>query len=458
MDRAVVLAAGAGSRIWPYNEVRNKCAIPIGNVPIVRRTVDALAGLGIRHVAVVTSRHPASVRHALRGAAAEVAIAEGGASDGTAPAVLAVADTWEDPFLVVYGDVVMGEANLAALADAVSGHGAAPAAALVAPIGRDWPHDWIVAHLEGELLRGIEGHARGGEWRLAGAFALTPGALPFLRDHPGLVTRVPVGGMPPLEADLSQSLQMMVDEGLEVRAVRAPEFVVDVDKPWHILEANARLLEHLAARSTESVIPATARVHDGAEIEGTLLLGDDAVVGNRVVVRGHVWLGPGASVTNGAIVDGPAAIGAGTHLRDYCLVGSGSVGDRGVIGHGAEFGGVAFDTVFLYHYCEIWGVLGSAVDIGAATVCGTLRFDDRVATHRIKGRRELPLSRHANATFFGDYCRTGVNVIPMPGVKIGAYSCVGPGVVVYEDVPSHTLVLQKQDLEMRDWGPERYGW
>jgi bifunctional UDP-N-acetylglucosamine pyrophosphorylase/glucosamine-1-phosphate N-acetyltransferase len=54
--------------------------------------------------------------------------------------------------------------------------------------------------------------------------------------------------------------------------------------------------------------------------------------------------------------------------------------------------------------------------------------------------------------------RTGVNVITQPGVKIGAYSCVGPGIVVYTDVPSRKLLLLKQEIVERDWGPERYGW
>jgi hypothetical protein len=30
--------------------------------------------------------------------------------------------------------------------------------------------------------------------------------------------------------------------------------------------------------------------------------------------------------------------------------------------------------------------------------------------------------------------------------------------VVYEDIPSRKLVLLKQELVFRDWGPERYGW
>jgi bifunctional UDP-N-acetylglucosamine pyrophosphorylase/glucosamine-1-phosphate N-acetyltransferase len=119
--------------------------------------------------------------------------------------------------------------------------------------------------------------------------------------------------------------------------------------------------------------------------------------------------------------------------------------------------GVMLDGSFLFHYCEIMGVVGQRVDIGAATVCGTLRFDDGDTIHTIRGRRERP-DFGANGAYFGDFSRTGVNVITMPGVKIGAYSCVGAGIVVYEDIPSRKLVLLKQELVYRDWGPERYGW
>ena len=64
----------------------------------------------------------------------------------------------------------------------------------------------------------------------------------------------------------------------------------------------------------------------------------------------------------------------------------------------------------------------------------------------------------ANASYLGDYSRTGVNAILMPGVKVGAYSCVGAGVILYEDLPSRQLVLARQELVRRPWGPERYGW
>ena len=95
-------------------------------------------------------------------------------------------------------------------------------------------------------------------------------------------------------------------------------------------------------------------------------------------------------------------VGAGTIVRDYCQIGGHTtMGARGVYGHGAEFDGVALDTVYCYHYCEIWGVVGEAVDFGAATVCGNLRFDDGKTAWRIKGRAETP-AHAANAAYFGD--------------------------------------------------------
>jgi bifunctional UDP-N-acetylglucosamine pyrophosphorylase/glucosamine-1-phosphate N-acetyltransferase len=86
-----------------------------------------------------------------------------------------------------------------------------------------------------------------------------------------------------------------------------------------------------------------------------------------------------------------------------------------------------------------------------------LRFDDGETAWRSKGRTEVPPFA-ANAAYLGDYSRTGVNAILMPGRRVGVYSCVGPGVVLYEDLPDRTMVSVRQELETRPWGPERYGW
>ncbi|MBC7288023.1 MAG: hypothetical protein H5T86_08290 [Armatimonadetes bacterium] len=189
-----------------------------------------------------------------------------------------------------------------------------------------------------------------------------------------------------------------------------------------------------------------------------MVLGAGSIIGRRVVINGPAIIGDNTAITNGAIVGESCVIGSRVKLRDYCLVsGRTVIEDECIVGHGAEIGGVLMRGAYLYHYCEMAGIFGMRFDAGAGTLCGTLRFDDGDTVHTVQGRRETP-EYHANVAYLGDFTRTGVGAVLMPGVKVGAYSCIGPGVVLYDDVDHGSLVLVKQELVRRPWGPERYGW
>ena len=108
---AVVLAAGAGMRFWPYNVVRQKAAFPIANVPVVRRIVDDLAAIGIMRVVVVVGAGEASVRAALRGCGSDIVFVHQSGAHGTASATLAGWAGVDEDLLVVSGDVVTAPAK-----------------------------------------------------------------------------------------------------------------------------------------------------------------------------------------------------------------------------------------------------------------------------------------------------------------------------------------------------------
>ena len=461
---AIVLAAGLGRKVWPYGEFRQKCTIPVANTPIVRRVVENLIEVGCQRIIVVVGHYAQQVRGALADIPNVVFVTQHPV-DGTASAVLTAQELLDnEPYLVVYGDIVTIPDNFRNLINGFCSHDA-EAAALVQPLGSEDASDWIGAGVgttesDGKsvsTLTGIEGHPRGGSHRLCGVYAFSPTATPYLLRNPGIVTRVPVGGMPPPESEIAQSMQLMVDDGRTVLAVQAEEFFVDVDKPWHVLEANNRLVDYLTKQVTEDQIATGAKISDAAEINGHVVLGKNSVIGPRVVINGTLIAGANNNITNGAILHGNIFVGDQCRISDYCDVSSSAIGNRCIIGHGAEMAGVLFDKVYLYHYCEMSGVFGCATDIGAATVCGTLRFDDKDTPMQVEGRYEVP-PYGANATYMGDYCRTGVNAIIMPGRRIGSYSVVGPGVILYDDVPSKTMIMAKQELVTKPWGPERYGW
>lgn len=458
MHTAVILAAGEGRRMWPYGETQPKAALPIANVPLVRRTVDTLKQLGFTQFEVVVGHLEGTVRRALAGVEG-VRFHQQKGPTGTAAALQVVAQTTQlDDALVLYGDVLISRHDLKRLLE-IHRTRSSVVTTLVAPFGREDPRDWLGAYVKDDTVAEIFGHPRRtATHRLAGAFVLSGRAWQWVHATADIMTAVLVGQMPPLERELAQTLQDLIDDGETVGAVITEDPFVDLDKPWHLLQANQTYLAMASRDLKGDVIPESAKISPEADIQGRLILGEHAVIGPRVRIRGDLWLGDHAVVDNGAVIEGPCAVGAHGRVANYSFLWSHSVvGPRSQVTNGAELSGVIMERVHLVHYMEFSGVIGRCTDLGAATVCGTLRFDDADTVHRIGSHREVPVTG-SNATYIGDFCRTGVNVIFMPGVKMGAYSVAGPGLIVREDIPSRTAVFVEQQVTKTTWGPERYGW
>jgi bifunctional UDP-N-acetylglucosamine pyrophosphorylase/glucosamine-1-phosphate N-acetyltransferase len=64
----------------------------------------------------------------------------------------------------------------------------------------------------------------------------------------------------------------------------------------------------------------------------------------------------------------------------------------------------------------------------------------------IKGKK-LDCGVRKLGAIFGDNVKTGINSSFNPGVKVGINSAVGSGTIIYEDIPSNTLVLVKQEYK-----------
>ncbi len=460
MKSAIVLAAGEGRGAWPFAGIRQKVTVPILNVPIVRRLVLDLLALGIEDIVVVIGHRGEAVRSCL-GDLAGVRFVEQRALKGPVDATLAgIADVSGEETLVCSGDIVTTRETLKLVMDEFGARNA-EALLLTSSCPPEVPH-WTSVEVKDGLVSDVWGHGDKNQPRFAGiAAARTETLRTYLLRNPGLMTKVGIGEMPPAEGDLVHSFELMRGDGIEVHAVEAPDFLVDVDRPWQIVEANEKAGRDAMARLESTTVGEGASIDDGADIaaDAKLVLGPGAKVGKGCHIGGSLIIGANTQVINGAILGGGVVAGDNTVIKDYCSVSDGCViGNHSLVSHGAEFTGVMFDVVYLYHYCCITALLGSNVDIGAATVCGTWRFDNGVRSQMVKGHRESPPDDPGSMTYIGDYTRTGVNVMFMPGVKIGYHSCVGAGAIVYEDVPERSLLMAKQEQTTKPWGPEKYGW
>ena len=63
MKTAIILAAGEGTRVWPYAALRPKAMIPIANKPLISYTVEALENLSFERIIVAAGRGGGQIRN-----------------------------------------------------------------------------------------------------------------------------------------------------------------------------------------------------------------------------------------------------------------------------------------------------------------------------------------------------------------------------------------------------------
>jgi NDP-sugar pyrophosphorylase family protein len=130
---AMVLAAGKGTRLHPMTETLAKPMVPVAGRPVLEHTIRWLRAHGIRRIAINLHHRPESVRgHFGDGArfGVEIRYSEEPELLGTAGGVKKMEGFLEDPFLVVYGDVLT-DLDLGALAESHGSRGAGAHATLV---------------------------------------------------------------------------------------------------------------------------------------------------------------------------------------------------------------------------------------------------------------------------------------------------------------------------------------
>ena len=458
MISAIVLTAGRGEGIFPFSTVRNKSALPVLNTPIIRRLVLQLKKAGIDDITIVTGYHEQSLRHALQGVE-KISFVKTEEGYNPADIIRSLLKSSSSPeTLIFYGDIVTTKENVSHFVNTHIEQG--NEISIMSSQQKPFPLHalFLERDANGELKHLLFDRDTSNYWFCGILIGKTQSLTGYFDIEPGILQSAPLGSMPPLEGNLLSTLDTMLEKKCKISCIPATDFVIDVDHPWDLIEANQRALSDVFNKMDSSIIETSAVISDGADISNNakLWVQEGGIIEKGTIIRGNLFLGMNSRIDTGAFLEENIFVDSNTHISEYAKIHKNSiVGKHNRILHNAEFFGLTLDTVFMVHSCCISGMIGSHVDIGAGTISATWRFDDRIKEVRCKQRHEVP-PYHGNLTYLGDYCRTGVNVMFMPGVRIGSYSCVGPGVIVDNDIHSHSLVIQQQQLEIKPWGPDRY--
>jgi len=414
--KAVVLAAGEGSRMWPLAVNKPKHLLPVGGKPLIMHILEAIKENSIERVFVVVGFKGDMIRSALGDGSnlgLRIEYLKQPNWTGTASALkIAFESVGREPFLAVYGDLWITPSAIQTVIEK-----SRECARVMGVAHVTNPSEYGLVELDGDKLIKIAekppSKAKPAGWVNTGIYILDNEVF-------RAVERTEVSKR--AEYELTTSLQHVLDEGNEVRvATIAHQDWMDVGRPWDLLEANERALSSLSYR-----------------VEGTIEKG--------TVLNGTVWIGASSVVKSGCHIEGPVYIGAGckigpnARVRPYT-----SIQDRVAVGTSCEIkNSLIMNGTKVPHLSYVGdSIIGENCNLGAGTITANIRFDEATLKMRVKGRLH-DTQRVKLGVIMGDRVQTGINVSILPGVRIGSGSWLGPGTTISRDVPSDLMLLAKQ--------------
>ena len=233
VERAILLAAGRGSRLGALTASTPKPLLEIGGVPIVVRAISGLASAGIREVLVVTGYAADTLESALKAASLPVSVefVRQHTPEGTACAALLGRDfAGDERCFLGWADILVDDC---AYRPVVSSFPEADAVLAVNEVDDPWTGAAVYVTDDSRVTSIVEKPPRGTStttWNNAGLVVLRPTAWPFIES---------VEPSERGEFELTTALANMVADSRDVRAVPLTGAWFDIGTPQDLARARA---------------------------------------------------------------------------------------------------------------------------------------------------------------------------------------------------------------------------
>lgn len=420
--KAVVLAAGEGTRLRPLTLTRPKHLIPIASKPFLEHLLDSVKAAEISEVLVVVYYMADRIQQRFGdgsrlGMRMEYAFQEG--VRGTADAASVAEPYVQGDFLLIYGDLLVAPDVIKRV---LSFHKREKPVATMAVTPVEHPERYGVVKLDGSQLIEIVEKPRPGKAPTnlvnAGIYVLSTETFERIKQ-----TGRSVRG----EWEITDSLTLLAQEGRRVLAVQIPsEQWLDVGRPWDLLEANRRILDRVKMK-------VEGEIEEGARVTGSVTVAE------------------GSRIRAGAYIEGPTFIDKGSDIGPNCFIGPyTSIGKNVEIGNDCKIQDcMILDKTRIGHLSSIEdSIVGESCRFGAKTVVANYHPDGATIKMTVKDE-VVDTGRKRLGAVFGDRINVGTDTLFMPGVKIGYSSRIESGVLVHRDVLPNTSFPSIQDSYSR---------
>ncbi len=415
--KAIILSAGEGSRMRPLTLTKPKTMLPVAGKPIIQYNIESLKNNGITDILLIVRYKEEIVRNYFGdGSDFGVNISYKTQKDflGTANAISYAKDFIDDSIMVLNGDIILDEEIIQEMIEKYDG--LTPDTLMLLTEVED-PSAFGVVEIEDGNIKSIVEKPKQGE---APSNLVNAGIYIFNEDIFDKIDKTEISQRG--EYEITDSVSMQIQDNKVVIGHKTSKDWIDVGRPWELIEINEGLISELKTQIK-------GKIEDEAFIHGEVFLDEGSVIKAGVYIEGNVYIGKNCDIGPNSYIRGNTYFGDNVHVGNAVEIKNSIIMENTNVSHLSYVGD---------------SVIGSGCNIAAGTNIANLRFDNATIKTKIKNQK-IDSGRRKLGAIIGDSVKTGINSSFSPGVKIGHNSTIGSGVLLYEDLPSDTRVLVKQN-------------
>lgn len=417
--QAVILAAGESSRFWPLN-YQHKSLIKIMGRPLVCYLLDELKRAGIKEIVIVQGPKR-DIEKELKNYPYEIDYVVQPEPKGMGNALWQAKPILKGPFIVLNADIVNCQSIIKDLIRRYQKEGSR---AIIVGQKTKTPQLFGMLKLKGKKILGIVEKPKPGQ-------------------EPSNIKTVVIDLLTPeffLTYEKTPKEQYNFEKALSAYARKVKMEVLVVKNKEEEGPSFLKYPQQLFAIErflfSKFLVPKISKT---------------AKVSKKAIIKGKVFIGENTRVFENAVIKGPCYIG------DNCLIGShGLVRDNTDLEDGVTVGAFAEITrsifqegsttksVYLSTHSGYIGdsIIGANSHFAAGMIAANFRLDEKNVWVNIKGQKiDSGLARLGLVV--GENSFFGIHSGTMPGIFIGSNCVIGPGTVVFENVPDNTKVITK---------------
>jgi glucose-1-phosphate thymidylyltransferase len=399
--KAIVLAAGEGSRLKPFTATRPKVMIPVGNKPILEYVFNALQESGIIDIILVVGYKREKIMDYFSDGhkwGVNITYVEQYQQLGTAHALRQASHLIKDHFLVINGDTVIDASAIKEIMRHQSGD------ATMLTVTVDKAQKYGVVQTQNHLVKSIQekpAYKEAGNTVNAGVYCFSPKIFDFLE-----FMDISERG----DYEITDGIKKMIENGIPVRAVHTNATWMDAAYLWDLIELNAATLARQKAENHGTI-------EEGAHVIGAVNVGENTTIRSGCYIVGPVSIGDNCDIGPDTVILPSTSVGSNTTIEPFARIAN----------------SILMGNVRVSSFSHLTNtILGEGTSTGPAFIA---------ESDNTKVEVENKLMRANIGAIVGDNTEIAGRVLVKPGRIIGVRCKIGSGTIIWANVGDNTRIL-----------------